>query len=541
MPNTKISADTAASTLTGAEIVPVVQSGTNVRTTVLAIANFGRSTTISDYAGATAKEKLEAFIAYANAAGGNVSLSFEGGSHTIATQVNARIIVPNVHIYGKGARITAGTGAIFRYGDDSTYTEGGLVDGFEIYFSAPGIADVTSKVCTLTYGGRFQLKNITMFGGGWLFDGGGMTGGHTNSTVLIQNITGGVDNIAGAPFIRRGITFGLYVDQVRVYNRYNSGANTCATNRDFIIDVETGTRSTIQVSNTTAERFDFGYRAYSGTGSSNVDIFFNDIVFDSMYSKAWWGYVDGSGVMASVNLSDCWLSAVTSALATSYCCEFEGSGASATVGFVNISNPTFNGGKSGGLRVAGRVREFACDGGRSVTYESPAVGKAGVILDNTDGRLVNIAIRGMMIESQVTAVLTSFIADTGIHIIGTAPIVGLTVSGSTIGGTANVAELPAFASAEATMFIGNNRLVGSGTKYSGQQTTGIYVRPATTVAWTNTTAHRVEITVGGGTVTVIAKNGVTTGAITFFGVLEPADTLTLTYSANPTMLFFVKA
>ena len=43
-----------------------------------------------------------------------------------------------------------------------------------------------------------------------------------------------------------------------------------------------------------------------------------------------------------------------------------------------------------------------------------------------------------------------------------------------------------------------------------------------------------QITVGGGTVTVIAVNTVTTGLTSGTFVLNPADTITLTYSSAPT-------
>jgi hypothetical protein len=74
--------------------------------------------------------------------------------------------------------------------------------------------------------------------------------------------------------------------------------------------------------------------------------------------------------------------------------------------------------------------------------------------------------------------------------------------------------------------------------YAVQQAGGIYVLPASTVAFTNTNGFGLEIVVSGGTVTVIAKNGVTTGLTSGTFLVGPGETLTTTYSSAPTMLFF---
>jgi len=65
-------------------------------------------------------------------------------------------------------------------------------------------------------------------------------------------------------------------------------------------------------------------------------------------------------------------------------------------------------------------------------------------------------------------------------------------------------------------------------------TAAAFAIPASTVAYTNASQGNQQITVGGGTVTVIAVNGVTTGLTSGSFVLNPADTITLTYSAAPT-------
>jgi hypothetical protein len=74
--------------------------------------------------------------------------------------------------------------------------------------------------------------------------------------------------------------------------------------------------------------------------------------------------------------------------------------------------------------------------------------------------------------------------------------------------------------------------------YSTQLAGGNFVLPATGVAWTNREGFEVEVTIGGGTVTGIAKNGVSTGLIAGTFVVPPNQTLTVTYTVAPTTLFW---
>ena len=62
--------------------------------------------------------------------------------------------------------------------------------------------------------------------------------------------------------------------------------------------------------------------------------------------------------------------------------------------------------------------------------------------------------------------------------------------------------------------------------------------PATTVALHNPYCRTVDVYVNGGTVTVIAINGSTTGAIAGLFRLRPNETITLTYTAAPTWTWF---
>jgi lysophospholipase L1-like esterase len=70
----------------------------------------------------------------------------------------------------------------------------------------------------------------------------------------------------------------------------------------------------------------------------------------------------------------------------------------------------------------------------------------------------------------------------------------------------------------------------------GYVTTPLSVTPpASASAYTNTSAGDQQVTIGGGTVTAIAINGVATGLVAGSFVLSKGDTLTPTYTVAPTM------
>lgn len=58
--------------------------------------------------------------------------------------------------------------------------------------------------------------------------------------------------------------------------------------------------------------------------------------------------------------------------------------------------------------------------------------------------------------------------------------------------------------------------------------------PASTVAATNESGHLVWVEITGGTVTVVAVDGVTTGRTSGAFFLRPGSTIAITYSVVPT-------
>lgn len=63
--------------------------------------------------------------------------------------------------------------------------------------------------------------------------------------------------------------------------------------------------------------------------------------------------------------------------------------------------------------------------------------------------------------------------------------------------------------------------------------------PASTVVQTNDSNHLMWVEVIGGTVTVVAVDGVTTGRVVGAFFLRPGSSIAMTYSSAPTWKWFV--
>lgn len=77
------------------------------------------------------------------------------------------------------------------------------------------------------------------------------------------------------------------------------------------------------------------------------------------------------------------------------------------------------------------------------------------------------------------------------------------------------------------------RLAADGVKPTGDWASKPAI-PASTVAATNTSDHLMWVEVVGGTVTVVAVDGVTTGRVVGAFFLRPGSTIAITYSVVPT-------
>jgi hypothetical protein len=76
--------------------------------------------------------------------------------------------------------------------------------------------------------------------------------------------------------------------------------------------------------------------------------------------------------------------------------------------------------------------------------------------------------------------------------------------------------------------------------YSGFKTGGMYGLPASGTAWVNKTGYKIDVTLNGGVVTGISKNGQALPLSSGPFHIGPADTLTITYSSAPTLFFDIQ-
>lgn len=487
----------------------------------------------------TAKARIETFIALANAGGGNCALVFDATkNYVIASSVSAAVTVSNVRFDGRGAKITITAGDIFTFGNGVAYSEGGIVENFDIVGSS---VDATSRFVRLNYGGRFTLRNIICNGVATLFDGGGLAAGKSNSAATIASIVGRCANLENCSFIRRGTTFAMTVRDTTVFVDY-AGVGYALTGRNFLDDNEGEGRSTLKVSNVLAERFYRGINILA-TSCTAVDYIFSDVVLDSCYEIPLAIEGGASGVVSSIIGTNVWATGLSTGPASYASARLKATASGGAIAYCRFSNGWFNGGKFRGIELSGTILATHLNGCFFGTYEPPGASKIGVLIDNTTGTMRDVAVVNCQVETENQGVSR---ADYGIYVEATAPIAGLRITGNSIGATIQHLTVPTFSSASRSMLVERNNFVVSGVATGcGWKTGGIFVAPASGVYWANTTAQPVEVTVYGGTVSglkvVDAKSNTEVDVSTSGGTfrLDPADQIVATYSVAPTFMFRV--
>ena len=538
----------AASTLDGTEISSVVQDGVNVQTTVQDIAGLVRKST-SDYAGATLRAKVEAFIAEANAGGGNMELNFD---HIVGSSLDLSSGGPLTEITGRNTwfnghghlLIMNPTGFTFRYGNGTNFCSGGCVKNFEFYYDPADNPNSAAVAISANYVSFLEIRNIVMTGGAGIFNGT-CTNSKTNGFIQISHIRGAVDDLADSAVVDRGHSVALQFLDSHVSNRYDAGANTVASERNGIIDTQStaGSYSSLIIDNVFMERYYTGLKISAGASVFNIDYFINNSTFDGCYKHGLWMFVDGSGIISNIQMNNSWFNAVISAgIAASYGAYIQGTG-TGRIGLMDMAKCFITGGKTADMTIVGRVSDINITGLRAYTYETPAALKAGVLIDNTAGVMRNISITGSQIE--VDSPLVGFNADFGVYINGTEPIPGLLIENNLIGGDSVQLVLPTYVANNSAALVANNRYKGIGTQPGGYKAAGVYAIPASTVAWVNFQPQRTMISLYGGTVTAVKITDITGSQQTISNntpvsfVLEPGENFSVTYSVVPTALFKV--
>lgn len=268
--------------------------------------------------------------------------------------------------------------------------------------------------------------------------------------------------------------------------------------------------------------------------------------------------VDVSASVASTGCYGLWLDNVVVDIPRRYGI-FLKNGATQFISHVKCTNCSFSGYEESGIRLEdGGAGIFAnitfdhCDsyytGGHAVYHNAPTatqvkfIGCSIYAANRLSGGTNSIQIVAGATDWQVIGCLIGYITTpVGLPYRGVYGIsIGAdcdvyTVADNRIGGSTAAFQVAANTFASANRQIRNNY----NPNYRGVQAGGIYVLPASTVAWNNTTPYQMQIHIHGGTVTVIAKNGTTiTGMTSGNLIIEPGESFTVTYSSAPSVTWF---
>lgn len=91
--------------------------------------------------------------------------------------------------------------------------------------------------------------------------------------------------------------------------------------------------------------------------------------------------------------------------------------------------------------------------------------------------------------------------------------------------------------------VTDNKFIGNEPAYTydGYKSTGRYVLPSSGTAWHNTTPFKIEVHIFGGTITSLVKDNATLSNNGASFELSPGQSFFITYTAAPTIRFYVKA
>jgi len=302
-----------------------------------------------------------------------------------------------------------------------------------------------------------------------------------------------------------------------------SGDMSTVAGRSYIRGT-TGGWDTCQISNALIERFDQGISFGAGTGQVYQHFCLSNVTMDYIRRHCIYAETSAGGVINSVSSDNlCWFV----------------SWETATLQMVGTA------GVMDDWNLQGKV---PISGAEALSYNVPSAKRCSFSLavgginrlQNAPAALYFLAgSKGFTAidctgNDDLTAFGLPFRADWGITVGANCD--EYLITGSRMSGTGGFFNWFAGNTAGST----KRQVTANGdpASYAAQQTGGIYVLPASTVAFTNTNGFAVEVIISGGTVTQIAKNGVNTGLTSGSFIVGPGETLTPTYSSAPTALFF---
>lgn len=316
-----ISSLPAASALTGAEQIPIVQFGQTRRTTTDAIpyvpASTGAITTtvqsklretvsVKDFGavGDGVSDDTSAFnlaIAYANSRGGVDAANITGttifipdGRYKITATLST-ITKSGCEFVGESRNgavlLCPSNTTTFVFGDGANVVVGGGVSRVKIEYTSAPIAAIFAKV---DYGFRLRFDDLLLVNIGTLLYLG-ETISRIAGGISLSRINGYVNN-GGVSLFNLRYGAGLFLTDVSIFvggvlnPTHPASMTTVYGTHVFKCDV--GFWDTLQATNCLFERFDIGIACTSGTNMVYQNFFFSNVIFD--YFRRWCVYAEAN-------------------------------------------------------------------------------------------------------------------------------------------------------------------------------------------------------------------------------------------------------
>ncbi len=474
--------------------------------------------------GASAVTAFNFAVAHMNANPGT-TVSLPDGEYLIDAGVTP-ILSSHSTFVGQGEntviRITA-TGSAFRWGDDSALQI--LGGGFEncriIYSAAPALGAVVFDVRNASRQGWYDMyfenpRTILRLANS------------ANKPVSVQHAMGfrGYVYNSGSPTFDLRHGAGFFTDDIQLFVPVAAPVHPASmpvVDGTNFINISTGHWDTVIIGdNVLAERYSRGIYVYAASTIVINNLWVGSAVFD-YNARGLLFYSETNANVVGVHLNGTWCTAWDGTSVSfdgpgnntmhqlnevrAFLAAEQGIYVAAAVSHIDIDSPMVyatNRGGGGASAIEVACSDFGIAGGRvnfdtafvGLPYQSPFGVSIGSNLDRY--RVTDTDARG-------------------------------TTAGFSIGGD--------------TLDSKNRRVSGNiNANYAGAKAGGIYALPASNVAWVNTTPFVVEMHVYGGTVAGIAKNATNLGGATHGSfVLDPGESIIVTYSSAPTVTWFARA
>lgn len=483
--------------------------------------------------GTTAAVDVTAFsaaVAWANARGtasGGVTIRIPDGGYVIDGSITP-IVASGVYFKGdsiSGASLLASAPAsIFTWSGGAL--EGGLVNMTITYPAAPTAG---AAVATLSNASQQQFLNIDVRNIPTFLELGTSSGAPANA-INVDNIVGTVNNLGQADIRCRwgnGLFIGAWdtsVLGVGVPASNRTSTMTTVSGKNFIELVD-GSWDSIQLSPLVQTNRYWSALYVNAPGSVIQNIWMAGVFdYNSSDAISLNSPLNAMGVVGNVNIAKgTWLVSWSGCgiLCTGNNGNQNHDFSGAYIPIAGLHGISLTGSATLGIKMDGvKIANVNRIAGNYSCVDIEA-GVTRFSLNNATGR--NDTVSGL-----------GWSATYGLSIA--ADVDDYSVQGCAFQGTTKNYNLAANTGGSTSRFIGANQFAD----YAGFQTAGIYVKPSTGGAFTNTAATTVEVTATG------MNNGISKDAQAFAGVtsgtwsIGPGESLTVAYTGTSAMYFDVK-